>query len=498
MKFILHIMQHRPKAVLFFLFFITLLIRIPQLTRPLSKHHELNTAAVLISMEVWNEKGLAFSHGASIHMYPGVYNIFKVPNNPYPNLFNSGTYLSIGPMSYMLPWAVFKLLHISPGETALRIFTLLLQLLSVFLFYQLVKMVFKTLFRRNLTDYKATAFNTSHFHVIAITFFLFSPAIMWYMGNAYCHEVLVLPMFLAALIYGFTIVQSQYKWSVKNYLVYGVVIAAAVYTDWLGCAIALVFFIQALSLKQFKQRVPFLLVNAVAVSIPVVLIFWQYISLIGMAEYKNFFLEQLLHRRTPDGGITYSVFDFIKYLFTGYGFVFIAAIAGMAFSNIQWNRYFLIILAIPLLHYFLFRGFSNEHDYSVIKWSPFIIIWAVAHLPQLKKRLQSFTIIAMLCFGVFLYQYINPPGQQSFNGERYVWMKEMGQRMAAEARPDEYIFINTPSYYHQIGWYAKRNYLNVKDEAEAKLWLSYQPGSKGIYYELNDDRSVIRTVHFSK
>ena len=491
-------MQQRPKALLFFLFFVTVLIRIPQLTRPLSKHHELNTAAVLISIQVWNEKGLAFSHGAPVHMYPGTYNIFKDPNNPYPNLFNSGTYLSMGPLSYLLPWAVFKMLHISPGETALRIFNLLLQLLSVFLFYLLVKMFFKTLYRPNFTDDKTLSFDAPYYHLLAVVFFLFSPVIMWFMGNAYCHEVLVLPLFLAALIYGFKIVQSQYKRSIKNYLLYGLIIAAAVYTDWLGCVIALVFFIQALSVKQFKQRFPFLLVNAVAVSIPAALICWQYISLIGVAEYKNFFLEQLFHRRTPDGGLTYSVFDFIKNLLTGYGFVFIAAIAGLAYSYIRWNRYFLVILAIPLLHYFLFRGFSNEHDYAVIKWAPFIITWAVACVPQLKKNLQLFTIAVILCFGVLLYQYINPPGQQSFNGERYGWMKETGEHIAAEAAADEYIFINTPSYYYQLGWYAHRNYKNVKDEADARLWLSYQTGSKAVYYQLDGNQNMLRIIHFTK
>ncbi len=491
-------MQHRPKAVLFFLFFITVLIRIPQLTRPLSKHHELNTAAVLTCIQVWNENGIAFSNGAPVHMFPGDYNIFTRPNNPYPNLFKSGTYLSVGPLSYILPWAVFKILHIPPTETSLRIFMLLLQLLTVYLFFSMAQMVFKTTKRRNATDSKTISFDALYYHFLATIFFLFSPAIMWFMGNAYCHEIMVLPLYLAALITGFKIIQNGYVWHVKNYLLYGAIVAAAVYTDWLGCVIALVFFLQAISVKQFKNRFRFLLVNAVAVSIPLVLIVWQYSSVIGFSEYKAFFLEQLFNRRTPDGGLTYSGFDFIKHFVTGYGLFFIAAIAGLGFSNAQWRRFIMILLLIPSFHYLLFRGFSNEHDYAVLKWAPILIVWAVICLPQLKKTAQYFAIIIMIAFGGLMYEYVNPPGTESLNGERYVWMKEMGQRMAAEARPDEYIFINTPSYYYQIGWYAKRNYLNVKDETEAKLWLSYQRGSKGIYYELNDDRSVLRTVHLSK
>lgn len=491
-------MQHRPKAVLFFLFFITVLIRVPQLTRPLSKHHELNSAAVLTCIQVWNEKGVSFSNGTPVHMFPGTYNIFLEPGNQYPNLINSGTYLSMGPLSYMVLWAGFKMLHVAPSETGLRVFMLVLQLLSVFLFYTLVKQVFKTLYPRHFTDEKTLSFDAPYYHFLAVIFFLFSPSIMWYMGNAYCHEIMVMPLYLGALITGFKIVQTGYTWQARNYLLYGCGIALAVYTDWLGCAVALVFFLQAFSIKQFKQRLPFLLANAITVSIPVALIAWQYSSVVGWHEYKTFFLEQLFNRRTPDGGVSYSVLDFIKHFITGYGFFFIVAIAGIIMGKVKWNRYLLVLFVVPLLHYLLFCGFSNEHDYSVVKWAPFVIIWAVICLPLLKKKVQHFTIIIMICFGLFLYEYINPPGQQSFNGDRYAWMKETGEHIAAEARPDEYIFINTPSYFYQIGWYAKRNYKNVLNEADAIRWLSYQTGSKGIYYHLNENQQVVQVVHLVK
>ena len=491
-------MQHRPKAVLFFLFFVTVLIRIPQLTRPLSKHHELNTAAVLTCLQVWNGKGIAFSHGAPVHMFPGTHNIFRNPNSPYPNLFASGTYLSMGPGSYLLPWATFKILHIAPSETSLRVFMLMLQLLTVFLFYALIQQGYKTVHRRNLGDPKTLSFDAPYYHLLAVAFFLFSPAVMWFMGNAYSHEIMAMPLYLAALLTGFKIIGSGYKWGAKKYMAYSFIIAAAVYTDWLGCVIALVFFLQAFSLKQFKNRLAFLCTTAIAVSIPLALIVWQYSSVIGMAEYKKFFLEQLFNRRTPDGDLTYSGFDLLKHFFTGYGLFFIAAIAGLWLSNAQWNRFLLVLLSVPVLHYLLFRGFSNEHDYSVLKWAPIVITWAVFCLIQLKKKVQTFTIVIMVCFSVFLYEYLNPPGQQSFNGEQYAWMQQIGVRLAAEARPDEYVFINTPSYYYQIGWYAKRNYLNVASEAEARLWLSYQTGSKAIYYQLGDENQVLYVTHLTK
>jgi len=497
MKAILHKMQHRPKAVLFVLLFVTILIRIPQLTRPLSKHHELNTAAVLTCIQVWNENGIGFSNGTPVHMFPGNYNIFNDLESRYPNLLASGTYLSMGPLSYMVPWAVFKILHIPPAETSLRAFMLVLQLLSLFLFYNLVKQVFKTTYRRNFTDSKTLTFDTPYYHGLAVSFFLFSPAIMWFMGNAYCHEIMVLPLYLAAFYTGFKIIQSDYKWHLKSYLLYGGITAAAVYTDWLGGITALVFFVQAISIKKFNQRLPFLLTNAIAVAIPASIIMWQYSSVVGFTEYRGFFFEQLFHRRQPDGGLVYIWLDYIKHFITGYGFFFIAAIAGIVFNKVTWSRPLWIMFFIPLLHYLLFRGFSNEHDYSVLKWSPFVMLWAVFCMPQLKKKWEGFMVIVMLCFAVFLYEYLNPPGAESYAGDRYAWMKETGKRIATEARPDEYIFMNTPSYYYQVGWYAKRNYKNVANMAEARRWLSYQTGSKGIFFQLVD-RQPIQATRFTK
>ncbi len=491
-------MQHRPKAVLFFLFFVTVLIRLPQLSRPLSKHHELNTAAVLTCIQVWNGNGIGFSNGTPVHMFPGEYNIFQDPATKYPNLLATGSYLSMGPLSYMVPWAVFKILHIPPTAISLRLFMLVLQLLSLFLFYQLVKQVFKTIYRPKFTDGKTLSFDAPYYHGLAVVFFIFSPAIMWYMGNAYCHEIMVLPLYLAGLSTGFKIIQNDYKWHAKSYLVYGSIVAAAVYTDWLGCIAAFVFFVQAISIKKFRERLPFLATNAVAVMLPAGIIIWQYSSVVGLAEYRGFFIEQLFHRRQPDGGVVYIYLDYIKHFITGYGFFFIAAIAGILFGKVTWNRHLWIMFCIPILHYFLFKGFSNEHDYSVLKWSPFVIMWAVFCLPQLKKKMQGLTVILMLCFALFLYEYLNPPGAKSYSGDRYDWMKKTGERIAATARPDEYIFVNTPSYYYQVGWYAKRNYKNVANLEEARRWLSYQTGSKGVYIEPNNSNAYYKVVHFVK
>ena len=45
----------KSKWLLLLIFFISVIIRIPNLDRPLSKHHEFNAALILIPIDNWNQ-----------------------------------------------------------------------------------------------------------------------------------------------------------------------------------------------------------------------------------------------------------------------------------------------------------------------------------------------------------------------------------------------------------------------------------------------------------
>lgn len=478
-----NLIQHRPRIVLFFVFILTIMIRLPQLTRPLSKHHELNTAAVLVCLQVWNEQGLVPSKAAPVQYYPGRYNVFLEENSSFKKLNNSGAYLSMGAGSYLLPWLAMKLFHSSPSPHSLRLWMLLVEVFSVYLLYSLL-LRFKNFF---LTTYKNYAF-------VGCLFFLTAPVVMWYMGNSYSHETMIIPLYLWLLRIGLIIRENKYQWNAKHYLMYGLSVALAIYTDWLGIIAALIFFIQAISVRQFRQRISFLLVNSVAVIVPVAIICYQYISLVGWLEYRGFIIAQFHRRSLPGADAPYSFIDFLKHFATGYGMLCIIALLGIVLVRKKLNGYFTVLAAIPLLHYLVFRGFSNEHDYAVLKWSPFLILTALIGLSQLSRFWHKTALITIITSSVFIYYFINPPFAKSLNGERYAWMKEAGQRIAAEAKPDEYIFINTEGYLYQVEWYAHRNYKKVKDTVEARVWLQQQPHSNAVFFRLNSRQEISEVV----
>ncbi|MFZ1659615.1 MAG: hypothetical protein WAT61_12375, partial [Flavobacteriales bacterium] len=52
-------MPRRHSLILLAVFLLSVLVRTPQLGRPLSKHHEFCTAVALVVMDVWWERGWA-------------------------------------------------------------------------------------------------------------------------------------------------------------------------------------------------------------------------------------------------------------------------------------------------------------------------------------------------------------------------------------------------------------------------------------------------------
>jgi hypothetical protein len=493
-KYLNKIIKHRPIAVLFILFLVSVIIRVPQLNRPLSKHHELNTAAVLTCLQVWQDSGVAYSCGAPIHMFPGAYNI-TTKNSKYPNLYKRGVYLSMGPFSYILPHFICTTFGVKPSENSIRVFMLFIHFLSGLLIYYLTLTLLKTQLNAS------TTFNVEankKWSLVAASLFIFSPIAMWFMGNSYSHETMVFPLYLLALLSGFKILLANYSTSKNFYILYGVSIALSIYTDWLGCVVALVFFTKAI--LDYKKKKPglFLITNVLVLLVTIAVILWQYAHVIGNTELKQFVLEQFFNRRLPDNGIAFTTIDFAKYFGSGYGLLAILCTICVLTKSVKWNSTTLIIFLIPFLHYFLFRGFSNEHDYAVLKWAPFVLLTSVLFIKKYMQVLKISTIIVSLLLGIVLYEYVNKPGPKSLNGESYNWMKQIGNTIKKEAAEKEYILINTPSYYYQIGWYAKRNYKIIANEKDAKSWLQTQEFNRAVFFKIDNSNELIQTVRLSK
>jgi hypothetical protein len=479
--------QHRPKTMLFFIFLLTVFIRLPQLTRPLSKHHELNTAAVLVCLKAWSDKGLTTYHGAPVQYYNGPYNVFNGPEFTALRLNESGAYMSLGPGSYLMPWFCMSLLHIQLSIFFIRSFILLLHFVSTLLIFQLLLFFQRKFFQQE-----------KWFPFTGSLLFLTAPAILWFMGNSYSHESMVIPFYLLALLYGFKITSEKEAGVTANYAWYALSVMAAIYTDWLGIFIAFVFFIKGLFTKVFRHKFLFLFITAVAALMPVAAILWQYISLVGWHDYTLLFVGKMGERGLPAVRFNNAVIKYLLYFAIGYGLVILPMLFGLFKRAKPIKNYLVVMAAIPFLHYLIFIGFSGEHDYAVLKWSPLITLLATIALQAIKVQKRKVVTLALVLSSFIIYELVNPPFATNYNGEKYSWMKEAGETIKRSAASDEYIFVNLPVYYHQIEWYAGRNFRGVISLEVAQKLMQYQKGSKGIFYRFNEQNQVTEILRLTK
>src|ERR1043165_5917393 len=124
----------RTLPLLFGIFLLSSDLRLPQLNRPLSKHHEFCTAISLRIMQIWYDNGIA-KYG---------YNPVMTFNNPADKFINNSAnasgkmidkegnyyYVSHPPFAYYFPFALFKLVHIRPDVLPLQILNLIFHFIS--------------------------------------------------------------------------------------------------------------------------------------------------------------------------------------------------------------------------------------------------------------------------------------------------------------------------------------------------------------------------------
>src|SRR5579871_5317879 len=114
-----------PYVVIILLFLLSVLVRVPDLNRPLSKHHEFCTAVSLRIMQIWADSGVTSYHFNPIMSYTGAAN--KYINNQTlsdPDTGGNEYYKSYPPGGYLLPYFIFTVLHIYPDVLPIQIYNL--------------------------------------------------------------------------------------------------------------------------------------------------------------------------------------------------------------------------------------------------------------------------------------------------------------------------------------------------------------------------------------
>lgn len=492
------------QGALLVIFVVSVLIRIPNFDRPLSKHHEFNAAMVLIGMDYWNENG-----GPSSSYYTPVLNYSKqgdrnldLQTSLLSDSKGNLIYASFGAGWFLYPYYFFKLFSFTPSPATLTIFNLILSLICMLLVFSISRKVFS-----EQDSYSPTK------SLSVVFLYVLNPCILWYTGNGYVHEVMVLPFFLMQVNIFVDFIKKESAFSKGRLLLFFFVTVLGVFSDWLCIVWLMVTFIYAVKRVSAERKwVSYLLIAAVSGFFSILLVIFHYGYYLGIAEY----VTALANRYQSRGMLNISIrsvgdilVKIVKHYLTSYLslLLLLSLFAGLYFvklfkrQKIRVNldsisrQILLLTFFTALVHHLIFVEFTSVHEYAVLKAALFLslatgILLFVSNIPS-KALLLIFCIVS-----ISQYYYINRIGQISLNGDRYDYPKMTGKIIQKNAFENEVVFVDDSKMRPQISYYAKRTILNASTLERAKEILREQPGkSKGVWFDI-DNGVVISISHF--
>src|SRR5579863_5538708 len=214
----------RSKCIFYILqlFVLSVLLRIPNLDRPVSKHHEFNTAVILINLESWRQAG-----GGSVFHFVPLLN-FQNSGDKTPDLSpayadkkGNVMYLSYGPGWFVLPYFIYELFHLPNDPVYLQIINLVFNLAAVILIFYLLELLIPA-----QSDKK-------YLFILAASFlFMFLPATLWYFGNGYINIDVMLPFVIAFFLLLIPMLGSASAISLRKLFLLSTQILILLYLDW--------------------------------------------------------------------------------------------------------------------------------------------------------------------------------------------------------------------------------------------------------------------------
>ena len=483
------------RYLIFFLLMIaSILIRLPSLNRPLSKHHEFNTAFFLIPMEIWQQEGISKHGFLPPYTYPGKANKYLTEPIGIEAAQRHGTnyYFSLPPGSYWLPYGIFQALGLQISPLALQIFNLLLHLLGALLLFYWLNDV--------------SSFNRQGW-IWAISIYLLSPVTLWFHGNGYTHHVIIEIIILAIGVTMHVISKQQIN-SRKRFIslcLLGIISIFGILTEYMllffflvGCFISIKF-----KSSQIRKN---LLIIGIGITLGLGILITLLLNHMGLDQTIDYLTNRLIHRSFLDTESSTWLTWFIKltkWYAVGFGVWLIPLV--IACKRFKQKKiidhaypkdllvFFMITITIAsILYKVIFKQFAFEHDYVVlIDCIPFALMLTFQGIDNLKKTLYIF------CFfgSVIQYYMINRPGSISQRGDRYDQFLKAGERIQKTSRPEEVIFTlgnsyNFPANNPQLMFYSKRNICAVKSMKEAQIKLNELGIQHGIIYKLSSNKIV--------
>jgi len=427
----------------------SILLRLPQLNRPISKHHEFNVGFFLQTMQIWNETSAFNYHFLHVCNFQNPNDKF-IPNLAFKNFHKDGTlyYASFPPFSYILPYTFFQVISLPINVFYLQIFNLILFIIfSLNLYFIIRKM-------GNNIEYKIRLFS--------MLIWATMPAVLWFHGNAYTHQVLF-SVLLSINVLSLVNIEKTFA----KYLFF-ISLFLCLYTDWAGFLLAWVYWIYYIfNHKKYKESKLLLLLIPLLSAFTLALIVWQYGSFIGYDNYFQYMKMRFFTRSNISNFSQFFIlpFSLVQWIFIGFGSSILLIILLIFKLKNPLFSISKILLWFGIIFHLIFSNFTQIHDYSVIVNSVLIALLLYQILHVVNTKTLYIIAFAVVVSNIIQYYYINRIGQVAQNGDRYDMYEKIGKTIQNNSNKDEVIFLhgmymdNCP----QLLWYAQRNYFNVQD-----------------------------------
>ncbi|MEZ4979111.1 MAG: hypothetical protein R2772_07420 [Chitinophagales bacterium] len=484
------------------IFLVSVLIRIPNLNRPLSKHHEFVSAVSLRVMSIWEKDGAWKYRFNPVMSYPN-------EADKYINNWASTTgemldkegnyyYVSHPPFAYILPYAFFQLLHLKVNVLNLQIFHLLVNFICALFIYLIVCL---------LGEQKPFA-RIYWSGIVGYLVYLFSAGVLWFQSNTYMSDMLVHLFFVLSVYTMLKLLMRKKFFSPKYLVLYAIFLFLMIYTSWLGLFFAFsVFLYSFIKLRKEKVFIPLNLITLLVSVAALALFIYQYSLIAGFDVLKN----QLLNRLGERGSLSentsllqqlkhlaYLIYLMLKGYITSYfplflllvGFVYLTitrAKLRIVFTKNGYRFLWLSTLPVILLHFFLLN--YSGHDFVSLYGSLFLSVLIAILYDKLKKAqtLSNYQlnggITALVLLSILSYFYINKPGAYSFKNDYYAQSMDLGEQVKTEAKKDQVVFIlGKLSVDPQLIYYAERNIVKITSKEEAFAFLKQRKLVNGIVF----------------
>ena len=133
-------------GILFGVFLLSVIVRLPNLNRPLSKHHEFVTGVSLLPMQIFSMEGAATYNFSPVMSYPNKADKhIKNHASRLKDAEGNYYYISHPPLAYLLPHFTFTLLNIKPTALALQLFNLLFHFITALFVFKITELMLKQL-----------------------------------------------------------------------------------------------------------------------------------------------------------------------------------------------------------------------------------------------------------------------------------------------------------------------------------------------------------------